>query len=94
MIKGEKYALSIECVPNNEVFRIFTYHSVIRSQHVNMQREHERQGDVANDNTRSRAQLGERHMWLPRVRALCLDERLSFHADVGNAHGSYTMLYR
>ena len=65
--RAENYALSNECVPNKEVLRISTYHSVIRGQHVNMQREHERQGYVAHGNTRSRAQLGERRMWLPSV---------------------------
>ena len=64
MVAAENYAFSInECVPNN----IYVYHSVIRGQHVNMQHERERQVDVAHGNTRSRAQLGERRMWLPRV---------------------------
>ena len=67
MVGARNYALSNECVPNNEVLPISTYHSVIRGEHVNMQRERERQGDVTHGNTRSRAQLGERHMWLPRV---------------------------
>ena len=64
MVAAKNDALSNECVPNNEVLRISTYHSVIRGQHVNMQREHECQGDVAHGTTRSRAQLGERCMWL------------------------------
>ena len=63
----ENYALSNECVPNNEVLRISTYHSAISGQHVNMQHERKRCGDVAPGNTRSRAQLGERRIWLPRV---------------------------
>ena len=63
MVMAENYALSNECVPNN----ISTYHSVIRGQHVNMQRDCEHQGDIAHGNTRSRAQLGERRMWLPHL---------------------------
>ena len=66
MVAAENYALSNECVPNNEVLRISTYHFAIRGKHVNIQRERERQGDVAHGNTRSRAQLGDRRMWLPR----------------------------
>ena len=37
------------------------------------------------------------YTWPPRVQvylgAPCFGERLSFHADVGNAHESYTMLF-
>ena len=58
MVAAENYALSNECVPNNEVLRIFVYHTAIRGKHVNIQRERECQGDVAHGNTRSRAQLG------------------------------------
>ena len=65
--RAENYVLSNECGPNNEVLRVSTYHSIIRGQQVNMQCEREHQGDVAHGNTRSRAQLGERRMWLPRV---------------------------
>ena len=67
MVAFENYALSNECVPNNEVLLISAYHSIIRGQHVNMQCERERQGDVAHGNTGSRAQHGEHCMWLPRV---------------------------
>ena len=67
MVAAENYALSNECVSNNEVLHISTYHSVIRGQHVNMQRERELQGDVAHGNTRSQAQLGERRMWPPSI---------------------------
>ena len=64
MVAAENYALSNECVPNNEVLCISVYDSVIRSQHVNMRHKCERQGDVAHGNIRSQAQLGERHVWL------------------------------
>ena len=67
MVAAKNYALNNECVSNNEVLRISSYHSVIRGLPFNRQREHERQGDVAHGNTRSRAQLGKRRTWLPRV---------------------------
>ena len=59
MVVAENYALNNRCEPNNEVLHISSYHSFIRCK-----RERERQGDVAQGNTRSRAQLGKCSMWL------------------------------
>ena len=57
--------LNNEFSPNNKVFRISSYHSVIRQ---TCQRKREHQGDVAHGDTkRSRVQLGKHHTWPPHV---------------------------
>ena len=66
MVAAENYALNNECTPNNEFLRISSY-IPFRYMRQTRQRELERQGDVAHGNTRSRAQLGNRRTWPPRV---------------------------
>ena len=65
MIVAVNYVHNNECVPNNEVlcyiFVPFDY--TWQTCHC----ERERQGDAAHGNTRSRAQLGKRRTWPPRV---------------------------
>ena len=66
MIVAENYVLNNEWGPNNEVLCISSHHSVIRGIHVNAS-VNVRETYVIHSDTRSRAQLGKRCTWPPRV---------------------------
>ena len=73
MITAENYVPNNECAPNNEVFHISSYHSIIHGKC-----ECERQVYVAHGETRSRAQLGKRRIYVYKYNWIpCLGEWFS-----------------
>ena len=86
MVSAENYALNNEYASNNEVLRIFSYHSVIHGKRVNVSMNV--RGDVAQGDT-SLENVVRSHYVYKYICTPCLGEQLSLCADVGNAHESY-----